>query len=223
MYNLDSCKNSAGKIWLNVASSTFVLKEFVNLDNHIFLRTLFIYESFKHLIPRKYWKYHEDLLTARNSTLLIQHDCRKPLLFPDASVDHILCSHFLEHVFPDEMECILKDFRRVLKPGGTLHVIVPDLADMAKQYLSNNSQGKSDAADRFINDTILSKETKGSFTYRLLEFVGGFGLQHRWMYDYSSMATRVENNGFSVLSVNDTPSKEYRLNDDSVHVIAINS
>ncbi len=221
MHNLDFYRNSKGEIWLNVASSTGVLEEFVNLDNHIFLHTLYLYPRFKSIIPRKYWEHYDQFIQARNKALLIRHDCRKPLFFPDNSADHILCSHFLEHVFPDEMETIIKDFYRVLKVGGTLHVIVPDLQLLAKQYLLKSSQGEPCAADEFIKNSILSKNTRGSFKFRLLEFLGGFGLQHHWMYDYSSMATKLQNIGFSIMKANETPSKQYRINDGSVHVVVV--
>lgn len=217
--NLDSYRNSQGKIWLNVASSTYVFKEYVNLDNHIFLRTLCLYSLFKKLFPQKYRELHDKLLEARKNALLIRHDCRKPLFFPDNSVDHILCSHFLEHVFPDEMDSIVRDFYRVLKPEGTLHIIVPDLNAIVKLYFVNSSNGQNYAADEFIESTILSRKARGSFKVRLLEFLGGFGLQHYWMYDYSSMSEKLLAIGFSIMRTNETPSKHHRNDDESVHVV----
>ena len=56
-------KNSKGQMWLNVASSFYVLKDFVNLDNHIFIRFLGAYKIARKLIPKKYkewlYSYHE--------------------------------------------------------------------------------------------------------------------------------------------------------------------
>lgn len=219
MKNLDYYRNPKGQIWLNVASSSHVLEEFVNLDNHIFLRMLKIYPLFRRIIPKKYCELAHQYREAMRIALLVRHDCRKPLFFPDNSVDHILCSHFLEHVFPFEMEIIIQDFFRVLKNGATLHVIVPDLKKHVDKYLINYSNEQPRAADEFIKETILSRETRGSSKYRLLEFTGGFGLQHHWMYDHYSMASRLEDIGFEILDKNETPSKYYRLNDDSVHLV----
>ncbi len=49
------------------------------------------------------------------------------------SADAIWSSHNLEHVFPHEVPLALREFYRVLKPGGTAHVQVPDLTVPAKQ------------------------------------------------------------------------------------------
>src|SRR4051812_34753945 len=117
--NIDRCRNDQGKIWLNVASSIYVLDRFVNLDNHPFLRILRIYPLLKPFVGRKYGAIIDEYLAAKTKALLVRHDCRQPLTFPDGSVDHILCSHFLEHVYPKEAATILRDFYRVLTKGGT--------------------------------------------------------------------------------------------------------
>lgn len=43
-----------------------------------------------------------------------------------ASVDAIWSSHNLEHVFTHEVPLTLREFHRVLRPGGVAHVQVPD-------------------------------------------------------------------------------------------------
>lgn len=213
-------RNSRKEIWLNVASSSHVLEDFVNLDNHVFLHFLRVLTRFRRFVPRKYWEAIDSYDAARNKALLLKHDCRKPLFFPDNSVDHILCSHFLEHVFPAEAKMILIDFYRILRPNATLHVIVPDLELCAEEYLTGTSAGDPFAADKFVVGTLLSREERGSLIYRLLEFFGGFGLQHRWMYDYSSLSNKLTAAGFKVVDENDSPSRGYRMGDGSVHVFA---
>lgn len=217
---LNKYKNKDGKIWLNVASSIYVLEDFVNLDNHIFLQIAKFNRLFGWMLPKKYKGLYNEYVEANKKALLVRQDCRKTLALPDNSVDHILCSHFLEHVFPDEMEKITKDFYRVLKKNGTLHVIVPDINEQVKTYIKKRDEGLPAAADDFITDTLLSKQTRGTFKYRLLELSGGFGLQHRWMYNSASMTKKIRDIGFEILDKNETPSKSYRENDDSVHVVA---
>jgi SAM-dependent methyltransferase len=218
MKNVNIDKNSKGEIWLNVASSIYVLPDFVNLDNHIFLLLRGILPALKAILPSKYHGWMNSYIEATGKAVMLKHDCRKKLEFPDNSVDHILCSHFLEHVYPQETKFILNDFLRVLKPGGTLHVIVPDIENNIHNYMKQKEAGNVNAADNFILDTLLSKDDRGSLKYRVMEFHGGFGLQHRWMYDFSSMNYLVKSIGFDIISGDELPSIGFRFNDDSVHV-----
>jgi SAM-dependent methyltransferase len=41
--------------------------------------------------------------------------------------DGIFCSHTLEHIYPHEVSVALREFRRVLSPGGHALIFVPDL------------------------------------------------------------------------------------------------
>lgn len=219
---IDKFKNSQGKVYLNVASSTFVIEDYVNLDNHPFLKWLPLFKFFSFMLNDGHKKYIQDFVDAKKKALIITHDCRKPLKFPNDSVDHILCSHFLEHIFPSEMIDVVRDFKRCLKPSGTIHIIVPDLNFYIQQYqINKNDIDKcSIAADNFILNTILSRYSRGNFRFNLMEFLGGFGLNHRWMYDQLSLETKITDLGFEIIKNIDVPSSNYRLNDGSVHVFA---
>jgi predicted SAM-dependent methyltransferase len=51
---------------------------------------------------------------------------------PAASVDAIWSSHNLEHLFAHEVPVALREFLRVLKPGGVALVTMPDLQQVAE-------------------------------------------------------------------------------------------
>ncbi|WP_170162436.1 class I SAM-dependent methyltransferase [Methylocystis hirsuta] len=220
MPSVDKYRNSKGLIWLNVASSTYSLEEFTNFDNHIFLRLSRLPSFLTDLLPAKYHQNLDDYRKARRTALMVQHDCRKALPLPDSSVDHVLCSHFLEHVYPGEADLILRDFHRVLKRGGTIQIIVPDLEVQADDYCRRKEQGDPAAADEFVKATLLTTEARGTVKFRIMNALGAFGLQHCWMYDYASMSARIANAGFEILDENDTPSRNFRAGDDSVHIVA---
>jgi hypothetical protein len=117
------------------------------------------------------------------------------------------------------MDLIIRDYIRVLKPGASLHIVLPDLKIQAEKYLHDLQDGRADAADIFIENSILSKRTRGTLRYRLLEFHGGYGLQHRWMYDRLSIVEKIKNYELEILEENNTPSKNYHYGDESIHIV----
>ena len=46
------------------------------------------------------------------------------------SFDMLYCCHALEHLYPHEVNIALREFKRVLKRGGSAMIIVPDLEDV---------------------------------------------------------------------------------------------
>jgi SAM-dependent methyltransferase len=58
---------------------------------------------------------------------VIHADLLQGVPYPDASVDEILASHFLEHLkLRSEAIPFLRECERVLRPGGILSIITPD-------------------------------------------------------------------------------------------------
>lgn len=62
-------------------------------------------------------------------------DIRKGLPFEDDSIDYCYSSHVLEHLDTAAAESLLKEMWRVLRPGGAIRLVVPDLEIIAKDYL----------------------------------------------------------------------------------------
>lgn len=60
-----------------------------------------------------------------------------PLPYADNSVDEVRASHILEHFPHGEQPAILKDWVRVLKPGGVLKIAVPDIRKVAEMLTKN--------------------------------------------------------------------------------------
>lgn len=61
----------------------------------------------------------------------------EPLPFKKSSVDNIYTSHTLEHIEAENIGFILKEFHRILKPGGKCRIIVPDCEYAINLYINN--------------------------------------------------------------------------------------
>jgi len=62
-------------------------------------------------------------------------DCSALSQFASASIETIYASHVLEHISFRQIEKVLKEWRRVLQPGGTLMVAVPDMDAICRLYV----------------------------------------------------------------------------------------
>jgi SAM-dependent methyltransferase len=59
-----------------------------------------------------------------------------PLDLPDESCDEVRASHLLEHFGHRGAPTVIKEWARVLKPGGVMRLAVPDLEVIAKKYVA---------------------------------------------------------------------------------------
>ena len=78
-------------------------------------------------------------------------DLRRGLPFDDESFDAVYHSHVLEHFDRAGGRDLLVECRRILKPGGWMRVVVPDLENVARLYLSTlpgPGDGESQTAAR---------------------------------------------------------------------------
>jgi len=78
---------------------------------------------------------------------VIAHNLREGAPFNDNVFDLVYHSHVLEHFSKDEGVHFVKECHRVLKPGGILRVVVPDLEAIARIYiqaLENALAGKTE-------------------------------------------------------------------------------
>jgi ubiquinone/menaquinone biosynthesis C-methylase UbiE len=70
----------------------------------------------------------------------LQADISKPLPFPDDSIAEVFTCHVIEHIWPWELEDILKDWIRVLKPGGMLVTECPNIVGTAHLLLKADKE-----------------------------------------------------------------------------------
>lgn len=118
------------------------------------------------------------------------HDLRKPLPWTGNTVGKIYSSHTLEHLTRSDGERLIFETFRVLKPGGILRIVVPDLGYAVARYTSDEL-----GAPEFL-PMLSAVDTKSrSFSKRVFSMLAGSG--HRCMYDVKSLIELMERAGFA--------------------------
>jgi glycosyltransferase involved in cell wall biosynthesis len=69
-------------------------------------------------------------------------DVRDLSYFKTGSVDEVFSSHLLEHFSPYHVMALLKEWNRVLKPGGKLILELPDIEECCRAYAGSSKQNK---------------------------------------------------------------------------------
>ncbi|MBI3316619.1 MAG: methyltransferase domain-containing protein [Candidatus Omnitrophica bacterium] len=132
-----------------------------------------------------------DIIKAPN--LWKRFDVRKSLPLRENSALRIRCEHFLEHLdFHDEVPHFLRHCLRCLKKGGILRIVVPDIP----KYLAAYQSGNKNEWKRLGWD--LDHMPEGFETQMdILNHVFRQNGEHRYAYDYRTLARLLQKVGFS--------------------------
>lgn len=105
-------------------------------------------------------------------------DAGKPLPFSNDAVDACYNSHVLEHLDQVEAKSFLVECRRILKPGGVLRVVVPDLEGIAREYIRQLDQSlanPTEISERYdwimpeLLDQLVRHQSGGQMAKRISE------------------------------------------------------
>jgi ubiquinone/menaquinone biosynthesis C-methylase UbiE len=118
----------------------------------------------------------------------------------DGLVDLVYASHCVEHLFSHEVPVAMKEFCRVLKPGGTVQIFVPDLSHVAKAVFLGNLDSaplyESPAGPIFAVDVL--------FGLRSAVASGNEYYAHKTGFTMESLKAKLQEAGFSEVRVHNT-------------------
>ncbi len=122
------------------------------------------------------------------------------LPYNDNEFDAVFTAHMLEHISHFMVERTICEINRVMKPGGVLRVLVPDLKKHAVAYI----KGDSDFFRNFKNyslgighafvNTIVSTGEDSILLDNAGEVIGGYA--HVFAYDFDMMEKLLSHYGF---------------------------
>ncbi len=130
-------------------------------------------------------------LNGTTNTYMLNHDLRNGIPAADNSLDLAYHSHMLEHLsYTDGIE-FTKECLRVLKPGGTLRILVPDLELWINAYTNNNSFF-------FEQYRQMGGIDPDIYVTKAAVFMGMLhNHEHKCGYDFESLKWLVEHVGFT--------------------------
>lgn len=139
-------------------------------------------------------------------------DLRRGIPFPDQTFDAVYHSHVLEHIDRDGAAGFLGECRRVLKPGGIVRIVVPDLETLARRYIAvvdalpsrGTMEAHTSAVEAMIDQMIVRTPKVRAQQKRLVQWAehvligdtARAGVLHRWMYDRFSLGELLRASGF---------------------------
>jgi predicted SAM-dependent methyltransferase len=143
-------------------------------------------------------------VSPHHADLYCTHDLRRSLPFADGSVRRILAEHVIEHLdFRDDVPRVLADFHRVLEPGGTVRIIVPDTERFIEAYRSSDPQRWTQLG--FPGGLPVGMTTP----IELLNHIFHQGGEHCFGWDFCAMQAALGKAGFSTVI-----KQAYRLSVD---------
>ncbi|MGD0338461.1 MAG: methyltransferase domain-containing protein [Bacteroidota bacterium] len=84
------------------------------------------------------YKYHKDWVNidlSPDSSYVKSWDLRKGIPFTENTFEVVYHSQLIEHYEKEEARKFIKECYRVLKPGGIIRIVTPDLEDIVRNYL----------------------------------------------------------------------------------------
>lgn len=121
------------------------------------------------------------------------HNLTERFPWSDGAVHTIYSSHTLEHLSREEGLFFLRESHRVLKTGGIIRIVVPDLAAFVNKYLS----GELRANDFVERLGVLYEKKSSTLKTRLGSFIQ---FPHKCMYDTQTLLAILEEIGFKASS-----------------------
>jgi predicted SAM-dependent methyltransferase len=145
---------------------------------------------------------------------VILWDLRRGIPFPDRTFDAVYHSHFLEHIPREAAAGFLAECHRVLKPGGTLRIAVPDLHRILTSYVASidriaagdesgwkeYDETLNELFDQMVRKTPFAMAQQPRVVQWIERAVRGSahraGETHQWMYDQYSLGRLLQSTGY---------------------------
>jgi len=206
-----------GRALINLGCGTHMHPDWNNLDFSVYARfrphmwLVSILRQVGLISPERYAQFSKVVQD------IISWDLSRGIPFGEETFDVLYHSHLLEHIDREDAPDFVVECYRVLKPGGVIRVVVPDLEKWANAYsqslslrVDNNCmEGHEEIVAELLTQLVQREPTTRKMqkpVVRWLERVClgdsmKVGWQHRWMYDKKSLRSLLSKVGFKDIKV----------------------
>lgn len=124
-------------------------------------------------------------------------DITEPLPFPAKSIDYIFAEHLVEHFDLETTDRFLSEFARVLKPGGKIRLVTPDLDTFITYGHPEPGELKHDYSKMILGWFYSQRqEPLSSMTINAIFREWG----HRFIFDMRTLKSSLEQAGLAAVS-----------------------
>ncbi len=120
-------------------------------------------------------------------------DLARPLPFADGTFAFAFGEHVIEHLSERVGGALIRELRRVLRPGGVLRLTTPDLRKIIALYEDRNPVIDRDSYARFLAQQTGKPHARPGQLFN--DYTRMWG--HQWIYDEEDLAARLREAGFA--------------------------
>ena len=122
----------------------------------------------------------------------IYWDLRLRIPLPDSSVTKIYSSHLFEHLTYEQGQKLFQESMRLLKPGGTFSICVPN----ARMYIEGY-MGARDIPEDYFGWRLAFNSTTSIDAINYVAYMGG---EHKYMFDQENLLYLLNDAGLAEVS-----------------------
>jgi len=138
-----------------------------------------------------------DLYAPEDAVCDVRFDVKK-LPYPENSVDEIKAFHIIEHFDFMEIQEVLKEWNRVLKPGGRLYMETPDFLESCRSFVNGDEDFRVLLYNHFFAHPWIPGQT------------------HKFLFTEKQLKTNLEWAGFKHMN-RQSPASKY-VRPDTYHL-----
>lgn len=137
-------------------------------------------------------------------------DATRPFPLPDNAFAFVYSEHMIEHIPYQDGQTMLRECFRILRPGGVVRIVTPNLAFLTTLLDANQTHANQAYVDYSVGaHKIAGPAPAGIHVFN--NFMRGWG--HQFIYDLPSLRRAVADAGFEQVTpcaLSDSPHPELR-------------